>query len=85
MYTEAEARTKVCPHLPVDYETATVTDNETEQRVVNHAGCIASDCMAWRWEDTNESHKRFEREWPSVNPDVPVPERRGYCGLAGKP
>lgn len=32
--------------------------------------CVAARCMAWRWLDDNER---------------PNPERRGYCGLAGRP
>jgi hypothetical protein len=84
MYTEAEARPKVCPHLPVDYGMATVTDNETEQRVVNHAGCIASDCMAWRWGDpivvpNPDGAKSIEKPYVKKEP------AEGYCGLAGKP
>jgi hypothetical protein len=39
--------------------------------------CVGSSCMAWRWYDPTErwedGHKRR------------VDERRGYCGLAGKP
>lgn len=33
--------------------------------------CQGSNCMAWRWWD----------KWG----DKPMPERRGYCGLSGKP
>ena len=35
--------------------------------------CIASDCMAWRWD-----------EFINITPEADV-IREGYCGLAGKP
>ncbi len=35
--------------------------------------CIASNCMAWRWDDDSKALQRDN------------PARRGYCGLAGKP
>ncbi len=35
-----------------------------------YCNCVATDCLAWRWFDPS-----------SKNMD----ERRGYCGLAGKP
>lgn len=40
--------------------------------VIAHSGCIASECMAWRW----------------IGPDPVDPTMRtnlGFCGLAGKP
>ncbi|MDR1126371.1 MAG: hypothetical protein LBM64_10005 [Deltaproteobacteria bacterium] len=33
-------------------------------------GCLGMECAAWRW---------AEPKWG------PVEDRRGYCGLAGKP
>ncbi len=33
--------------------------------------CIADGCMMWHWENPNM--------------DIPSPDRRGFCGLAGKP
>ena len=38
----------------------------------HEANCIASDCMAWRWQP------RIENKGDDMG-------RHGYCGLAGKP
>lgn len=35
--------------------------------------CEASDCVVWRWSEPSEIF------------GVPNHDRRGYCGLAGKP
>lgn len=58
--TEDEARKKWCPFV--------MADNLTP------ALCIASECMAWRW-DAGENVANPNRH----NTD------HGYCGLAGKP
>jgi hypothetical protein len=73
--TEEDARWRWCPF-------ARVTD--AGDHVVNRDGtlgklgkpeagtyCVASDCMAWRWE-INEVGRRSSGN-------------RGYCGLAGAP
>ena len=40
--------------------------------------CVSSDCMiGWRWWD----RKYHDGE----NKDSPIENRRGYCGLGGKP
>jgi hypothetical protein len=40
--------------------------------------CLGAGCMMWRW-----AEPRIE---PSEHECMPKPEdRRGYCGLAGKP
>ena len=39
--------------------------------------CIASECMAWRWVETNINNKDGDL--------VPSDDTHGYCGLAGKP
>lgn len=57
--------------------------------------CCATTCMAWRWHGFVEQREAIGLEpartiyW-EPNPKfhgshVGVPERRGYCGLAGKP
>ena len=69
--TENEAREKLCP-----FRTENVVDWNTDRGtvLVGSANCIASDCMAWRWEDVE-----FDL------PEPPLPsELEGYCGLAGK-
>jgi hypothetical protein len=73
MLTEDQAKTKWCPH-------ARAGDNHSEYRVaVNRCGnspdvdcfCMASACMAWRW----EAYRGAKLDG----------ERRGYCGAFGIP
>jgi hypothetical protein len=52
---EREAKEKVCP------QRLTIQNAYANK-------CVASDCMAWRWDDPTNL---------GVN-------RNGYCGLAGK-
>jgi len=40
--------------------------------------CIASECMAWRWVETNINERPGD-------PLVASHNTHGYCGLAGKP
>ena len=61
----------------------------------DHAGiaCEASDCMAWRWFDTltddgtacDWKPTAMVRRHPDDTKQKPLDQRRGYCGLAGKP
>jgi len=55
--TEQEARQKWCPFA-------------REEDTLN-TGCIASDCMAWRWEATM-----------LMDSEEVVLTDKGYCGLA---
>lgn len=85
MHTEDEARKRVCPYLPSDYEISERWgehgQGEKQRNVIRFARCIASDCMAWRWtgettemgEMTDEQHQAW------------LARRLGYCGLAGDP
>ena len=82
--TESEARTKWCPFarvlLPVHQSGNRISTfhkaNAESERDKEHYAqqerdccCIASDCMAWRWQGR----------------PVHVPDRDfGYCGLSGK-
>jgi hypothetical protein len=72
--TEDKARECWCPHSRVvhtecDYG-AVVSANSFGDGVRSVATrCIASDCMAWRWERHTEVGK----------------EVRGYCGAFGEP
>ncbi len=71
--TEDEAKTKWCPK-------------------VEHRGlgkCIASACMAWRFESPETYEERYTNWEDAANiggvnrgPE-PLPE--GFCGLAGRP
>jgi len=65
--TEAEAKEKLCPYRHLRRE---LSDRE---QATDFDACYASDCMVWRWQETQE-------EW-AKNPAG----RPGYCGLAGRP
>lgn len=81
--TENEARQKWCPSVRTgagapgsgvgafNNRGQAQTKSNRENPVIS--SCIASDCMAWRWEqepiDTEHRHRIG----------------LGYCGLAGKP
>lgn len=43
-----------------------------------HCHCVGSNCMAWRWVETNINHAPGEPLEPSY-------DTHGYCGLAGDP
>lgn len=56
--------------------------------------CIASECMAWRWDEEKSDNMNADwsaREPMQRTPDEhekvhgPCPDKGGYCGLAGKP
>ena len=81
MWTEDEAKTKICPHLPPDYETEPV-NNVTVHRVQAWPKCRASACMAWRKHDQigiGPDGKKRDRDMDGRTRWVD----RGYCGLAG--
>ena len=73
--TETEAREKWCPMARVDGANRTSHCEE-----LNGAMCIASRCMMWRWFDSPVRGAFREAEH-----GTPRPERRGFCGLAGRP
>jgi hypothetical protein len=50
--------------------------------VVNNM-CVASMCMAWRWQADTPA-KSIKGAAPDDTP-APLPERRGWCGLAASP
>jgi hypothetical protein len=91
MHTEDEAKKLWCPHVRLS---ATRVDAEPEfwpawnRASEHHMGplveteqvcCIASKCMAWRWE---KYLAVFELD-PDLSAEVNT--EKGYCGLAGKP
>ncbi len=55
--------------------------------------CLASACMAWRWwdglSDDGTAHHRKPTSHAARAPEPPegrpLAQRRGYCGLAGRP
>jgi len=73
---EDKAKEKWCPF--VRHFTGNASDDYSIDPAANRWGkhlnpnpcrCIASDCMAWRWQLTRDG-------WASAS---------GYCGLAGTP
>lgn len=76
MLTEAEAKTKWCPfaRITLQHDGTNVSWNrictdDDKLSLTEHVRCIASECMAWRWE--------------GGNPPAPNHYKHGYCGLAG--
>ena len=77
---EDEAKTKWCPFVRMNFASQSKSDvifynnrgeagDGLKDETVNLC-CIASECMAWRWTDPK---------------NVAQKDRRGCCGLAGRP
>ena len=52
--TEAEAKTKWCPFVRFSSFDASINRRLSEPHIHQCTLCIASDCMAWRWEDRED-------------------------------
>lgn len=80
LMTEQEARTKWCPHYRIFAGNSETGDNRPNGPF--NPRCIASDCMAWRKENSFERNGKersaYEREIGVGNTG------RGYCGAFGK-
>ena len=63
LLTEEEANKRYCTHIRL------TSDEE------DYFCCIASDCMAWRW-DENMTMGELKK--------TPKEQLKGFCGLAGK-
>lgn len=83
MMTEDEAKKRWCPMVRVIVTPQCV---EWQQRALTNrisfvesgsseSNCIASDCMAWRWEDDLIAEEYRPKK----------KSNKGYCSLAGKP
>ena len=106
--TEDEAKTKWCPHKRVaiikhDWSEITTGHNQIEldgepglTKDAVHYRCIASACMAWRWNEGIHFWGNAAGGFCSTVGDENPPEgfviRKGskdsldgYCGLAGRP
>ena len=98
--TEDEAKTKWCPFSRVAVgsgafgEPPLVGWNRKERESFGHREkiggenhCIASRCMAWRWDTTWVSAVHEGQGGDTVLRLKPIKEgqspQRGYCGLAG--
>jgi hypothetical protein len=90
LLTEKEARERWCP-LVRDRSTVHNEDGGLAAAAVNtgrdliherddHAPCIGSVCMMWRWA-CNEEGQRLKSGRLGDADRQPL----GYCGLAGKP
>ena len=70
--TEQIAKNKWCPMFRIDRHGNRLNFGGLAD------GCLASNCMMWRWELT-----------PTVNPSGeghgPYSKTEGYCGVGGKP
>jgi hypothetical protein len=92
--TEEEAKTKWCPFARVvmdwseDQEVIGPFNRDhiieasalSEEDNISHATCLASACMAWRW-DSGNPHDSESKGGILLPKDL----WPGHCGLAGKP
>jgi hypothetical protein len=83
--TEDEAKTKWCPMFRVSHAGAggsqystTSFEMKDNRNFRSQSECLASACMAWRWNETTYSGRYG---------DTPTGEAptEGHCGLAGRP
>lgn len=84
MLTEEEAKTKWCPYGAGAPTMVSLTkDGAAEYLPVpkERARCIASQCMAWRW---NPSDIQREQWIAAGAVHLEKRERQGFCGIAGK-
>lgn len=78
--TEDEAREKWCPFVEVDGK-STCRPEEFETRDSDCPSyCIASECMAWRWNEPEIVAQRSEGGSTTTHYEGST---QGYCGLAG--
>lgn len=96
LLTEDRARGKWCPHsrqVAVVCNDAPVVAVTANRDAGNHYGvencrCIASECMAWRWEPADAFEARQDAYHDAANIGglnvIEEPHPRGFCGLAGK-
>lgn len=93
LLTEEQAKEKWCPFARAPLSWAVDEDHyDTLAAAVNIGRpmicrCQGSDCMAWRWEPSEDFKNRQVAYEDSSNlpGTMPEPLPRGYCGLAGKP
>lgn len=64
-----------CPFAKVRFaglSGVVAVSRDEEGRADERCGCLADDCMAWRWSKKDNEDKEEGNAW-------------GYCGLAGTP
>jgi hypothetical protein len=69
---EDVAKSRWCPFARVPGKGGTAANRDPEGHRTYSTACIASDCMAWRWDTAERDGLR-------------VRAIAGYCGLAGRP
>ena len=76
LLTEDEARAKWCPFARLPHGLNRVGSASLDDGPLISAAvcCIASVCMAWRWNEP----------WRAQHPDETELDNRGFCGLAGR-
>jgi len=97
--TEEEAKGKWCPFARVSEVgeaggAYTHSPNRNLSPDLSGAAvCITSQCMSWRWwdglSDDGTAHDRKPTSHAARVPEPPegrpLAQRRGFCGLAGRP
>jgi hypothetical protein len=78
MMSEQAAGERWCPwsRAPA-YSSFIAVNRDPGAGVKAQCLCLASGCMAWRWHDPKLDDTQLRRQ--------PNGQRRGYCGIAGKP
>ena len=90
--TVEKARKNWCPHARLAMQNTDkvfnrvwVSENKDTKKEAylwkgNGVGCVADECMAWRWAQGSKL-----RDIDLVTGDVEKEDRVGYCGLSGVP
>lgn len=93
MHTEEEAKKLWCPHVVASHsDPRRVSKHDSDgdyslsDTIAGAPGnnCIASKCMAWRWDPGSFSYPPTPDN-PGGGPHAAPEEYRGFCGLAGRP
>lgn len=75
--SEEQAKTKTCPRS-IGVQPCYSPFDGQGIRDGGPWSCVGSDCMAWRWVETNVNDGKG-------GPMHPSGDTHGYCGLAGNP
>ena len=83
MWTESEAKTKLCPFIRRAMSIPGVVTKDDPQM------CVASECMAWRWEMTRKPLTKDQIRDAGMARGLayalqPVTFEHGFCGASGQ-
>jgi|LakMenEpi03Aug12_release.lakeMendotaPanAssembly.Ray.scaffolds.fasta_scaffold742957_2 hypothetical protein len=82
--TEEDAKQKWCPFTRAMAASVSTSPNRLVDGAPHRGSmCIASACMAWRW-DTDAWTLAFDDKGPLTR-RKDYDEPQGYCGLASRP